>query len=90
MAKLQIDDQTEIVIEQRVGAEGEVAGVAEEAKLKLVALVDDAKKIMQQIRSGLQGVGVKECELELGFTAGHNVWVLSAQGSIKLTIKWVP
>ena len=90
MSQLVIDDDkdTKIAIEAYYAPEGQVAAWGDDAKVRLDDLVAEAKKIAAKVREGLKDLGPNEVALELGFSAGKNVWVISAQGSIKLTMKW--
>jgi len=88
MPLLQIDDTTQLAIEPYYAPEGQVAASGEDVIVHLDAMIAKAKSIASKVRTGLQDVGPNEVELELGFSAGKNIWVISAQGSIKLTLKW--
>jgi hypothetical protein len=85
---LQIDENTKIPIEPSIRAEGEVAGVGKDMVLKIEEVIDQTKKIANKIREGLEGLQPSEVKLELGFSGGHNLIVLSSQGSIKIGVKW--
>jgi len=88
-AVLRIDQNTTVEIAPRISAEGQAAGLREDFELKLQDLTAYASKIAEGIKAGLSAVKPSEFSVELGFSAGiKKIWVLDAEGSIKLTVTW--